>query len=84
MSFHETEVLYSQVTRQLGDKCNFTDILIECFRLQVMLKESVYLAVSIYGTVCLIAAGASLALPIETKGREMKVGGDTLCFVKLS
>ena len=45
-----------------------------CFFLQVLLKVSVNLAVSVYGTVCLIAAVASMLLPIETKGRELQVG----------
>ena len=41
--------------------------------LQVLLKESAYLAISLYGVMCLIATVASLLLPFETKGREMKV-----------
>ena len=40
---------------------------------QVMLKESVHLAISIYGAICVFGAIASMMLPIETKGREMKV-----------
>ena len=43
------------------------------FNSQVVLNYSVYGAISIYGCVALAAAGASLLLPIETRGREMKV-----------
>ncbi|XP_070571836.1 synaptic vesicle 2-related protein-like [Ptychodera flava] len=45
------------------------------FVAQVMLRISEYLAVSIYGTVCLVAAVAALMLPIETKGRAMQETG---------
>ena len=38
-----------------------------------MLRHSANVAVSIYGVVCLFGAIASMLLPIETKGREMKV-----------
>ena len=38
-----------------------------------MLRHSANMAVSIYGVVCLFGAIASMLLPIETKGREMKV-----------
>ena len=38
-----------------------------------MLRHSANMAVSIYGVVCLFGAVASMLLPIETKGREMKV-----------
>lgn len=41
------------------------------FVAQVLLKESSYVAISIYGVMCLIATAASLLLPYETKGREM-------------
>ncbi|XP_064618539.1 synaptic vesicle 2-related protein-like isoform X2 [Lineus longissimus] len=41
------------------------------FVAQVMLRRSVYLSISIYGTLTLLAAVAALFLPIETKGREM-------------
>ena len=40
---------------------------------QVMLKESVYLAISTYGTMSVLGGVASMLLPIETKGREMMV-----------
>ena len=41
--------------------------------LQVLLKTSAYLAISTYGVMSLIAAVAAICLPIETKGRDMKV-----------
>ena len=37
------------------------------------MRHSANMAVSIYGCVCLLGAVASMLLPIETKGREMKV-----------
>ena len=43
------------------------------FIAQVLLKESAYVAISLYGVMCMIAAVASLLLPYETKGREMQV-----------
>ncbi|XP_025092946.1 synaptic vesicle 2-related protein-like isoform X3 [Pomacea canaliculata] len=42
------------------------------FVAQVLLKVSAYVAISLYGVMCLIATVASLLLPYETKGREMK------------
>ena len=39
----------------------------------MLLKTSSYLAISIYGVMALVAAVAAVCLPIETKGREMKV-----------
>lgn len=42
------------------------------FIAQVLLKESAFLAISLYGAMCLIATVASLLLPYETKGQEMK------------
>ena len=42
------------------------------FVAQVLLKISPYAAISIYGTVSLLAAIACLMLPVETKGRELK------------
>nr|KAG5696862.1 hypothetical protein BaRGS_035272 [Batillaria attramentaria] len=42
------------------------------FVAQVLLKKSAYLAISVYGVMCLIATVASLLLPYETKGREMQ------------
>jgi len=38
-----------------------------------MLKVSAYLAISIYGVMALLAAIAAILLPIETRGRELKV-----------
>ena len=43
------------------------------FIAQVLLKISIYAAISIYGTIAILAAIASYFLPVETKGREMKV-----------
>ena len=43
------------------------------FLAQVLLKISPHLAISIYGLVALLAAVASICLPIETKGRQLKV-----------
>jgi hypothetical protein len=43
------------------------------FVAQVLLKESSFAAISLYGVMCLIATVASLLLPYETKGREMQV-----------
>ena len=42
------------------------------FIAQVLLRLSPYLAISIYGTVALLASIACLLLPVETKGRELK------------
>ncbi|XP_046387195.1 synaptic vesicle 2-related protein [Ischnura elegans] len=39
---------------------------------QVMLKSSLDIAISVYAVAAILAAVASIALPIETKGREMK------------
>ena len=43
------------------------------FFVKVLLKESAYAAISLYGSMCLIASVAAVLLPIETKGRDMKV-----------
>ena len=43
------------------------------FIAQVLLRLSPYLAISIYGTVALLASIACMLLPVETKGRELKV-----------
>jgi hypothetical protein len=43
------------------------------FLAQVLLKISPHLAISLYGLVAFLAAIASLCLPIETKGRQLKV-----------
>lgn len=43
------------------------------FVAQVLLRLSPYVAISIYGTVAFLAALASLLLPYETKGKELKV-----------
>lgn len=40
---------------------------------QVMLRQSLYMAIGMYGGICLVAAFFCLLLPIETRGREMKV-----------
>ncbi|GFS17466.1 synaptic vesicle 2-related protein [Elysia marginata] len=45
------------------------------FVAQVLLKESAYAAISLYGGMCLIATIAAFFLPIETKGRDMKDSG---------
>ncbi|KAK3774018.1 hypothetical protein RRG08_030100 [Elysia crispata] len=45
------------------------------FVAQVLLKESAYAAISLYGSMCLVASVASFLLPIETKGRDMKDSG---------
>uniref|UniRef100_A0A8W8K7A1 Major facilitator superfamily (MFS) profile domain-containing protein n=1 Tax=Magallana gigas TaxID=29159 RepID=A0A8W8K7A1_MAGGI len=42
------------------------------FVAQVLLKESSYLAISTYGVISIVATGAAILLPIETKGKEMK------------
>ncbi|CAG9578725.1 unnamed protein product [Danaus chrysippus] len=39
---------------------------------QVLLRNSVLIATAVYSVAALLAAAACLALPIETKGREMK------------
>ncbi|KAF9418726.1 hypothetical protein HW555_004554 [Spodoptera exigua] len=39
---------------------------------QVLLKNSIVIATSVYSLVAVLAAVACLALPIETKGREMR------------
>ena len=41
------------------------------FIAQVLLKMSPYLAISIYGTVALLASIACMLLPVETKGRAL-------------
>jgi len=46
---------------------------------QVLLKASSYLAISTYGVVSLIATVVAIVLPIETKGREMKVSYHSYC-----
>jgi hypothetical protein len=42
------------------------------FVAQVLLRVSPYLAISIYGTVAFLAAIASMLLPYETQGRQLK------------
>ncbi len=44
------------------------------FVAQVLLRVSPYVAISIYGTVALLASFACLLLEIETKGRELTDG----------
>ena len=46
------------------------------FVAQVLLRVSPYLAISIYGTVAMLAGVACFFLPVETKGREMKESED--------
>lgn len=43
------------------------------FVAQVLLRMSPYVAISIYGTVAFFAAIACLMLPVETKGKQLKV-----------
>jgi hypothetical protein len=53
------------------------------FVAQVLLKESSFAAISLYGVVCIVATVAALQLPYETKGREMPVSirkGKNGCF----
>ncbi|KAI8783267.1 synaptic vesicle 2-related protein [Biomphalaria glabrata] len=45
------------------------------FVAQVLLKQSTYAAISLYGSFCLIAALAAFFLPIETRGYDMKDSG---------
>uniref|UniRef100_UPI003AAAC3B1 synaptic vesicle 2-related protein-like isoform X1 n=1 Tax=Centroberyx gerrardi TaxID=166262 RepID=UPI003AAAC3B1 len=45
------------------------------FVAQVLLRTSVYLTLSVYCGFCLLAAGASLCLPIETLGRGLQESG---------
>jgi hypothetical protein len=59
----------------LGSCSGFARIgaIVTPFIAQVLLKASIHSAISIYGTIALIAAIVSYFLPVETKGREMKV-----------
>jgi len=41
--------------------------------LQVLLRVSVHVAISLYSVIAIVAGIMSLLLPIETKGREMAV-----------
>ena len=43
------------------------------FIAQILLKMSPHLTVSIYGVVALLASIAAMSLPVETKGRQLKV-----------
>ncbi|BFZ04649.1 hypothetical protein BsWGS_07688 [Bradybaena similaris] len=52
------------------------------FVAQVLLKESAYAAISIYGGMCLIASISAFFLPIETKGRDMKDSGQEVTRTK--
>lgn len=74
-----TPEVYPTTTRAIGlGMCSGMSrigALITPFVAQVMLRESVYLGINTYATVSLIAAGFTLLLPIETKGREMKDAG---------
>ncbi|CAH1801775.1 unnamed protein product [Owenia fusiformis] len=71
-----TPEVYPTTSRAIGlGSCNGMariGAIVTPFVAQVMLKHSVHLAISIYGVVCLLAAVASMLLPIETKGRQMK------------
>ncbi|CAH1230704.1 SVOP [Branchiostoma lanceolatum] len=76
-----TPEIYPTTTRALGlGTCSGVarlGALLTPFVAQVMLKSSIYLTVSVYGTICLLAAVACLLLPIETKGRSMQETGQT-------
>ena len=50
------------------------------FVAQVLLKHSAYMAISLYGGMCLVAAVASLLLPYETRGRAMQVSVPFPCW----
>ncbi|KAI0239633.1 Synaptic vesicle 2-related protein [Lamellibrachia satsuma] len=68
--------VYPTTTRALGlGSCSGmarVGAIVTPFVAQVMLRHSANMAVSIYGCVCILGAIASMLLPIETKGREMK------------
>ncbi|XP_032823753.1 synaptic vesicle 2-related protein [Petromyzon marinus] len=70
-----TPEVYPTTSRALGlGTCSGlarVGALVTPFIAQVMLAKSVYLSVSVYGSVCLLATVASLLLPIETKGRGL-------------
>lgn len=70
-----TPEVYPTTTRAMGlGSCSGmarVGALITPFVAQVMLKESAYLAISMYGTISVLGGIASMLLPIETKGREM-------------
>ncbi|XP_061417758.1 synaptic vesicle 2-related protein isoform X2 [Lethenteron reissneri] len=74
-AFVYTPEVYPTTSRALGlGTCSGlarVGALVTPFIAQVMLAKSVYLSVSVYGTVCLLATVASLLLPIETKGRGL-------------
>ncbi|XP_078679986.1 synaptic vesicle 2-related protein-like isoform X3 [Branchiostoma floridae x Branchiostoma belcheri] len=80
-SYVYTPEIYPTTTRALGlGTCSGVarlGALITPFVAQVMLKSSIYVTVSVYGTICLLAAVASMLLPIETKGRSMQETGQT-------
>ena len=59
----------------LGTCSGFARIgaIITPFIAQVLMKASPYAAISLYGCVALIAAILTFFLPVETKGRDMKV-----------
>ncbi|ELU14236.1 hypothetical protein CAPTEDRAFT_220893 [Capitella teleta] len=71
-----TPEVYPTTTRALGlGACSAmarVGAIITPFVAQVLLRTSVTLAICTYGTVSLLSVGASLLLPIETKGRSMK------------
>lgn len=51
--------------------------------MQVLLRTSVDLSITIYGVMSLLCVVASLLLPIETKGREMQVSSALRSFTCL-
>ncbi|XP_051777280.1 synaptic vesicle 2-related protein isoform X3 [Erpetoichthys calabaricus] len=71
-----TPEVYPTATRALGlGTCSGmarVGALITPFIAQVMLESSVYLTLSVYCCCCVLAAIASCALPIETKGRGLQ------------
>ncbi|XP_066290495.1 synaptic vesicle 2-related protein-like [Branchiostoma lanceolatum] len=81
LPFVYTPEVYPTMTRALGiGTCSAVarvGAILTPFVAQVMLKFSVHLTVSVYGTICLLAAVACLLLPIETKGRSMQETGQT-------
>uniref|UniRef100_A0A915KTU5 Major facilitator superfamily (MFS) profile domain-containing protein n=1 Tax=Romanomermis culicivorax TaxID=13658 RepID=A0A915KTU5_ROMCU len=71
-----TPEVYPTTTRAIGLGCCSAmariGAIVTPFVAQVAAKKSLSIPISIYGAVCLFGAVASLLLPIETKGREMK------------
>lgn len=71
-----TPEVYPTTTRAIGlGTCSLwarVGALVTPFVAQVMLRQSLYMAIGMYGGICLVAAFFCLLLPIETRGREMK------------